>query len=1009
MSEEILKALMQLFALIIKQDGGVLSSEREYVVTFLKKQVSHDTVNDYLELFDRDVGPLMDHAPDTENKPPSVKDSVKIFSICKQINRTLNQSQKVVVLMRLYELVNADKRFTLQRMNIINTVAEVFRILPEEFKSIERFIKQDTDEDPGDSSILVLRQKSKCADCDQDKGDDKMVSDLILVLWIKSVDLYFIKYYSVNQLFLNGLPLDPGKIYTVAKGSSLRYQHGQPIYYSDISSHFLSKESTNRISLVAEDIVYKFPGGEIGINNINLAEREGNLIGIMGSSGTGKTTLLNLLSGIHKPDKGSVRINGIDLKDKPESMDGIIGYVPQDDMLLEDLTVFGNLYYAASLCFKNLKNEELNELVDNMLGTLGLYEKRDLKVGSPLKKVISGGQRKRLNIALELIREPSVLFLDEPTSGLSSRDSENVIDLLRELTFKGKLIFSVIHQPSSEIFKMFDRIIILDHGGEMVYYGNPVEALIHFKTIDAQINSNIGECPTCGNINPENIFNIIETQVVDEFGRYTGVRKRSPSDWSSEFNAMHPPKPLKEVKTKPSSNLNRPNLLRQFLIFFKRDISSKVSNRQYVLLTLLEAPVLGFILSYIIRYIADPGSRIYIFRENENIPVFIFMGLIVALFLGLITSAEEIFKDRKIRSREQFLNLSKGSYLFAKVIMLLSISALQAFLFIIVANPILGIKGLTFYYWFALFTTAAFASILGLNISSAFNSAITIYIVVPMLMIPMMVLSGAMFPFDKLNRSIGSVDKVPWVAEIMPTKWTYEALMVTQFKDNEYDKLVYDINKTIRQAEYNTIYRLPALEDALNTTVISYRRKELGPENPSKLPLLSNEMHELSANESLYEFDELEKLNVDDFNHFVAEKLSIYIDSADNIFRKISNSADIRKDKFINANREGLNTLYDNYHNDRLEEIVRRIYEKNKILEYKDRLIQNYDPIYRDPTGNEFPAFRSHFFAPTKVFLGLRLNTFTFNMLFVWIMTIFLYLLLYFNIFEMVIRSLSKK
>ena len=91
MSEEILKALMQLFALIIKQDGGMLSSEREYVVSFLEKQLSHDSVNEYLELFDRDVGPLMDNAPDVENKPPSVKDSVKIFSICKQINRTLKK------------------------------------------------------------------------------------------------------------------------------------------------------------------------------------------------------------------------------------------------------------------------------------------------------------------------------------------------------------------------------------------------------------------------------------------------------------------------------------------------------------------------------------------------------------------------------------------------------------------------------------------------------------------------------------------------------------------------------------------------------------------------------------------------------------------------------------------------------------------------------------------------------------------------------------------------------
>ncbi|MBS0009838.1 MAG: ATP-binding cassette domain-containing protein [Bacteroidales bacterium] len=1009
MSEEIMKALMQLFALIIKQDGGMLTSEREYVVNFLEKQLSHDSVSEYLEMFDSNVGPLMDHAPETENKLPSVKDSVKIFSICKQINRTLNQSQKVVVLMRLYELVNADMRFTPQRMNIINTVAEVFRILPEELRSMEKYIRHDSDEDPEDSSILVLRHESACPDCDEDTRTRETTYNLMLVLWVSSVDLYFIKHYSDNHLLLNGLPVDKGKIYTVAKGSSLRYQHGQPIYYSDISFHFLSKKEFDKISLVAEDLVYKFPDGHSGVNNVSIAETEGKLIGILGNSGAGKTSLLNLLSGIYQPDNGSVKINGIDLLARGEELDGIIGYIPQDDMLIEDLTVFENLYYATSLCFRDLSHADMVHMVDKMLNSVGLYEKRDLKVGSTLKKVISGGQRKRLNIALELIREPSILFIDEPTSGLSSRDSENVMDLLRELTFKGKLVFSVVHQPSSELFKMFDRVIILDQGGELVYYGNPIEALIHFKTLDSQVDSHIGECPSCGNINPEAIFNIIETEIVDEFGRYTGVRKHSPSEWAEKYRQLHELRSLPTPATKPESNLKRPNLLKQFLIFIRRDLSSKISNRQYVLLTLLEAPVLGFVLSYIIRYIADPESDIYVFRENENIPVYIFMGLIVALFLGLITSAEEIFKDRKVRRREQFLNLSKGSYLLAKVVLLLSISALQTFLFVIVANPILGIKGLLFEYWLALFTTAAFASILGLNVSSAFNSVITIYIVVPMLMIPMMVLSGAMFPFDKLNRTIGSVDKVPWIAEIMPTKWTYEALMVTQAKDNEYDRLVYDLNKKISMADFNTIYRLPELKNALNTSVLNYRRKELSEENQSRLPLLKNEIAKLSQDESLYEFDELERLNHADFNHLVAEKLYEYIDSVNSIFMKESNSADIIKDKFISANRQELDILYNNYHNDRLEEIVRKIYEKNKILEYNKQLIQNFDPVYRDPRGSELPAFRSHFLAPTKVSLGLRMETYTFNMIFVWLMSIIAYLLLYFNIPERIVNSLSKK
>ncbi|MEZ4999902.1 MAG: TerB family tellurite resistance protein [Bacteroidales bacterium] len=137
MSEEILKTLMQLFALIVKQDGGMLNSERDYVVNFLRNKISLESVNEYLEMFDSYSGPVLESAGETVNAPPSVKDSVRIFGICKKINRTLNQSQKVVVLMRLYELVDADNRYTLQRMNIINTVAEVFKIPSDEFKVLK--------------------------------------------------------------------------------------------------------------------------------------------------------------------------------------------------------------------------------------------------------------------------------------------------------------------------------------------------------------------------------------------------------------------------------------------------------------------------------------------------------------------------------------------------------------------------------------------------------------------------------------------------------------------------------------------------------------------------------------------------------------------------------------------------------------------------------------------------------------------------------------------------------
>jgi ABC-type multidrug transport system ATPase subunit len=1017
MSEEILKALMELFALIVKQDSGILINEREYVSGFLKKQLTSESVTEYLALFDELAGPVMQRSIQKEPSFPSVKDSVKILGICKKINRTLNQEQKIVVLMRLYELLNTNRQFTLQRMNIINTVAEVFKISAVEFAAIEQYVKNDNPEDLINPSILFLSPgDEKCDLC------RKMVTGYqntrIIILRVSSVDLYFIKYISDDQLYLNGLPIRSGQVYTFAKGGSIKSQQGHSIYYSDISSTFLSDIIIHKISFTVENLTYQFREGLTAVNNVSFSVEEGKLIGIMGASGSGKSTLMNIMSGVQKPTSGIVRINGLDVAQENSELEGVFGYVPQDDLLIEDLTVFENLFFAASQCFKNKTRDEIGTLVDQTLSNLGLLEKRGLKVGSPFNKVISGGQRKRLNIALELIREPQVLFLDEPTSGLSSRDSENLLDLLRDLTLKGKLIFIVIHQPSSEIFKMFDKVIILDQGGYMAYFGNPVDSVIYFKTLDTQINSKQGECPLCGNVNPETIFNIIETQVVDEFGKYTDKRKVRPVEWANAFNSNYPFTQVTEIKELPDKNLQRPGFIKQLLIYFSRDFKSKISNRQYVLLTLLEAPILGFVLSFIIRYIPDPDSNVYIFSENENIPIYIFMSLIVALFLGLTISAEEIFRDRKILKRERFLNLSRNSYLLSKVLILVFISAIQSLLFISIANPILAIKGMYFHYWLALFTTAFCANMLGLNISAAFNSAITIYIVIPLLIIPMMVLSGAMFSFDKLNRKIGNVDKVPLIAEFMPTRWTYEALIVSQFKDNEYSKRVfttsgetyYDLQKKISEADFNKVHRIKALRDALETTLFEYRSnpKNIGnsqdlvhkkqSRNFSKLQLLRNELENMTVAYNVPPFNYISDLTPYEFNPGIADSVTKYLNRMDRIFSKISNTASDKRDLFYNMNDLLLKKLEDEYYNYKLLEIVTKPYERKKILVYNNTLVQNTDPVYLDPYKRGFLDFRTHFYAPSKYIFGLKTDTFAFNISLVLLSSVVLYLMLYFEL-----------
>ncbi len=1008
MSEEILKALMQLFGLIAKQDGGVKSNETEYVKTFLKQQLNTEAVHEYYSLFLKhaDIKDEKAKKGGEDNgkvKLTSMKDSVKILGICKKINRKLNKEQKVVVLVRLYELVNTDRKFTDQRMAIINTVADVFKLPKKEVESIEAFIVSNKVSELDRKGMLILSAqdfKAKNAIFINSHG---LQGDLF-ILKVESSNLYFIRYTGDQELFLNGLLINNRRIYLFPKGSFIKLPVGPPLYYTDVVGHFMSDATSTRISYRVKDVKFQFRTGTIGLRNINIAEEQGRLIGIMGASGAGKTTLLNVLSGIESPTEGQVLINGYDLHKDTEKLEGVIGLIPQDDLLIEELTVFENLYYNARLCFKDKSKEEITEMVNKTLINLGLYERKDLKVGSPLNKMISGGQRKRLNIALELIREPAILFVDEPTSGLSSRDSENVMNLLRELALKGKLIFVVIHQPSSDIYKMFDKMYILDTGGYPVYYGNPSESLIYFKKLDAQINSEYGECPTCGNLNPELIFNIIDSNVIDEYGNYTNQRKTKPEEWYSYYKENIKIPEIEDVDEAPPKSLNIPSWFNQFKIYTLRDFFSKISNKQYILLNILEAPILGFILAYLIRYIADPESDVYIFRENVNIPPYMFMAIVVALFFGLIVSAEEIFKDAKILKRESFLNLSRSSYLLSKILLLFTLSAIQMILFVLVANNILGIKGMTFDFWLALFSISAFANIMGLIISASFNSIVTIYILIPLLMIPQMVLGGAMFTFDKLNKDITSVDKVPFVAEWMPSRWIYEGLMVQQYKHNNFKKNIFNVEMQESQADFKQVYYIPELNDILESTKNALTQK--GYKNDKQfvadLKLLKNEIEKENKRVPSMQFKEVEDLAPGKFNGEMADKLAAHLDKLKKYYGKLFIAANTKKEKFIEANiranRERFERVKDEYFNESISDIVRQVFEKNKILRDGDKLVQMVDPVYQIPEPKNAVDFRTHFFAPEKYIFGHFFDTLWFNIAMVWVLTIMLYVVLYFDL-----------
>jgi ABC transport system ATP-binding/permease protein len=1011
MSEKILKALMQLFAIIARPQSND-SDRRGVVEAFLRRQLNQELVKQYLGFFDGYYQEAQEKQKKSSQDRRTAAISVRVLRICNDINDQLTQDQKIIVLVQLLEFCKSEGSEVSQlELEFILSVSESFNVDPTEHKLIQSFILNPFASVPKSTNVLIIDNKGEHEDSEVKHLCNKDVKGQIWVLFIHSAGMYFVRFTQTGELYMNGQLLQEDKVYPFNPGSSLRDPKSSPIYYSDIIQQFLREElQASRVVYKVNHLEYRFRGGKIGIHPMSFEEESGRMVGIMGASGAGKSTLLSVLNGINPPFSGEVVVNGVSIHSGSEEVKGLIGYVSQDDLLIEELTVFENLYYNAKLCFDNLTEEQIKAKVDITLKNLGLYEIRDMKVGSPLNKKISGGQRKRLNISLELIREPAIMFLDEPTSGLSSRDSENILDLLKELALKGKLLFVVIHQPSSDIFKMFDRLIILDTGGHLIYNGNPIESIVYFKTRIHHANYNESECHTCGNVNPEQIFNIVEARVLDEYGQPTSTRKVSPKEWSEYYNnfLLEKEEPLGEGKGIPEINFKTPNKFKQFVVFTKRDVLSKIADAQYLIITLLEAPVLAFFLASLIKY-SKSGDSVsnYTFYNNENLPIYLFMSVIIAIFMGLTVSAEEIIKDRKILKREAFLNLSWNSYLFSKVSVQFFISAIQALTFVIVGNILTEVHGMWFQYWLVLFSCWASANMLGLVISDSFKAVVTIYILIPFLVIPQIILSGVMVKYEKLNPNwLSNPATIPFYGEGITARWGYEALAVEQFINNKYEKQFYEIEKTMSDANFIKQY----WKDAVNERIMRVEKfladgkREAG--FTEDLDFLKYEINKQLAKRPHSSYKYADSLTPELVNLEVIQATNKYVEETRKEYNFIWNTASGNKEKIVlreqTKDKEGFNKLRDNYLNDKLTEFVTNNNDLERSIVYNNRLYQKIDPIYMDP---EYKFIKAHFYSPKKMVFGKPVDTLIVNVIVIWLMTVGLYLTLYFRLLKKLLDS----
>jgi len=593
-------------------------------------------------------------------------------------------------------------------------------------------------------------------------------------------------------------PLREGSVIRLSRTQALRCRFSEGI---------IDEERNLIESLRAQDLIHEFVPGVRALDNVGFEIGRGEMMCIIGPSGSGKSTLLSVLAGQLEPSRGRVRLNDSALYQNRLELIRFIAYMPQEESLNPQLTVREHLRHATSIRRPSLPAAEVSRRADGILAELGLQAIARRRVGAPGEKTLSGGERSRLNLGLDLGSAAEVFLFDEPISGLSSKDSEHVAETLRSLA-RDKIVIASLHRPGATVMGHFDKVLLLDTGGKVAFFGTPAGMIGYFREVAEELGISHPAMAADLPLGADFVFDVLETPLAHIGGGQnpSAARRFPPSFWQERFESESLVDSLVETaapsRAEPSSPLpsaRRPagfaqGVKRGFSVFgtqFQRSLLSKLRNRGTLYSTLLEAPLLAVLIGVTLR--SSPEGA-YEFPTALHLPAYLFLSATVAMFLGLTNSATEILRDRPILRRERNCRASSLLYVAAKFCALGLVAACQCLAYTLIGHSLLEIRGTVPSQWLWMTLTACTGTGLALLVSSLVKSERAALTAVPLLLVPQMLLAGALVPFREMNRGLfenSGIERerggTPFPSRFMPLRHAYEAMVVSQATRNPYE------------------------------------------------------------------------------------------------------------------------------------------------------------------------------------------------------------------------------